>query len=197
MNSANQKNIAFYKNLIKKHGNNFKSLNWGSEESQKLRFEILCQSINLNNKKILDVGCGLCDFYSYLLKKNINLEYTGIDITDDMIMLSKKKFPNINVLKSDIVQIENQYDCIFASGIFTYQSQGFLEEFVKTAFSKTKEVLAFNVLSNWSSNIEQNEFYADPLETLTYCRTLSPYVTLRHDYHSGDFTIYLYKSKNK
>ena len=114
-----------------------------------------------------------------------------------MVLLSKNKFPDVKILNCDINQIEKQYDCVFASGIFTYQSQSFLESFIITAFSKTKHVLAFNALSNWSDKMEQDEFYADPLATLAFCRSLSPFVTLRHDYHSRDFTIYLYKSRNK
>lgn len=198
MNLANQKNIELYKKLINEHGNHFKSLNWGSVESQELRFQVLCQSTDINHKTILDVGCGLCDLHSYILNNNyFGFEYSGIDITEEMVILSKNKFPNIEILNCDINQIEKQYDCVFASGIFTYQSQVFLENFITSAFSKAKHVLAFNALSIWSDTMEQDEYYADPLETVAFCKSLSPFVTLRHDYHSRDFTIYLYKSRNK
>ena len=42
---------------------------------------------------------------------------------------------------------------------------------------------------------EPGEFYADPVQTLSWCHTLSPFVVLRHDYHSRDFTVYVYKAQ--
>ena len=45
--------------------------------------------------------------------------------------------------------------------------------------------------------VKEGEFYTDPLQTLAFCRTLTPWVTLRHDYHSRDFTIYMRKDQVK
>jgi hypothetical protein len=54
--------------------------------------------------------------------------------------------------------------------------------------------LAFNSLSNWANDQEANEFYADPVQVLNFCRELTPWVVLRHDYHPRDFTVYMYKT---
>ena len=60
----------------------------------------------------------------------------------------------------------------------------------------SNSVVAFNSLSSWANDKEKGEFYADPLEVLKFCKTLSPWVVLRHDYHSRDFTIFIYKERN-
>jgi hypothetical protein len=93
-----------------------------------------------------------------------------------------------------IKEDSDQYDFVIASGIFYLQQtepQKYLEHTVEKLFIKSRFGLAFNSLSRWSKQREEGEFYADPLETLSFCRTLTPYVSLRHDYHPGDFTIHM------
>lgn len=89
-----EKNITFYSALVEKYGINVKSLDWGSRESQELRFKILSQLTDLNAKSILDVGCGLGDLYGWLEKNNIKTNYKGIDITPKMIEKAKERFIN-------------------------------------------------------------------------------------------------------
>ena len=42
---------------------------------------------------------------------------------------------------------------------------------------------------------DSNVWYADSLEILEYCMTLTHRVILRANYHSKDFTILMYKEK--
>ena len=60
-------------------------------------------------------------------------------------------------------------------------------------FSHCEQAVAFNCLSGLSQDKEPGEFPADPAETLAFCQTLTPWVVLRHDYFSHDFTVYLYR----
>ncbi len=194
-----KKNIDFYSDLVEKHGIDIKSLNWGSKESQELRFKILSELTELNNKSIVDIGCGLGDFYKWLQENNISTNYTGIDITPKMIEKAKERFPNTNFEVNNFLIDNFSYtpDCIVASGIFTYQNRTFLEHFITKSFDKIKHSLAFNSLSSLANDKEQNEFYPNPLEILAFCQKITPWTTLRQDYHSRDFTIYMYKEKNK
>ena len=41
-------NSNLYSNLLNKHGDDFRSLNWGSKQSQLKRFEVLGTIANLN-----------------------------------------------------------------------------------------------------------------------------------------------------
>ncbi len=67
---------------------------------------------------------------------------------------------------------------------------------IEAMFNIARNAVAFNSLSAWAADKEDGEFYADPHEVLQFCRTVTPWVVLRHDYHSRDFTIYMYKSCN-
>ena len=192
------KNIDFYSDLIEKHNLDVKSLNWGSRESQEMRFDLFAQLDNLNQKSILDVGCGLGDFYNWLEKKNIQTNYKGIDITPKMIEKAKERFPNVNFeVKNILEELENQrYDYVFASGIFylvEHQPFEFMKKMIQKMFEMAEKGIAFNSLSSWADQKHENEFYANPWEVVDFCHTLSRKVVLKHDYHPADFTIYLYK----
>jgi hypothetical protein len=68
-----------------------------------------------------------------------------------------------------------------------------MRSFVSRMWQMAKVAVAFNTLSSWAPDQEAGEFYADPVETLAFCRTLTPRLTLRHDYHRRDFTVYMYR----
>lgn len=194
-------NIALYSSLLREHGNCFKSLNWGSKTSQELRFKILSEIGLKPEDSVLDVGCGLGDLYHWFNSKGFSIEYSGIDITADMIKFASERFPDISFIEGSgcnlFVKQKKNFDFVLASGIFTHRQKKPLEFFqdtIKDMYKISNKGIAFNCLSSWHDNKESNEFYADPAETLSFCQSLSNRIVLRHDYHQGDFTMYLYKS---
>ena len=206
MNNDDIKNINLYENLLKKYKKSFKTLNWGSSESQIKRFKVLAEIGMSSGDKVLDVGCGLADFYKWIKKNKIQIQYTGLDITPGMIKESKKKFPKTNFIQGTIdhTTIRNQnFDYIVASGIFFFRKDRpahYLKNTVKKMFNLSKKGIAFNSLSLWNEKLgDVDEYRADPIDILNFCRTLTHSIIFRHDYHPGDFTVYLYhtKSSNK
>lgn len=199
-----ERNIRHFTHLVRKYGIDSRSLDWGSRESQQLRFSVLSEVGNLNGTNLLDVGCGLGDFFGWLQQSQINVEYNGIDITPQMVELAQERFPNASFQLSHLLSSEesknSHYDFVFASGIFTYRQVApfkFLEATVSKMFSLCSKGTAFNSLSAWANQKEPGEFYADPLKVVAFCRTLTPWVVLRHDYMPHDFTIYMYKEQQK
>ena len=64
--------------------------------------------------KILDVGCGNCDYYFLFCEKN--LDYTGIDLSKEMIKIAKRDNPTGKLIVKDMRKLdfpENSYDGIF------------------------------------------------------------------------------------
>ena len=202
MSREEQDTIIKYTKLANKYGDSYLSLNWGSREGQHLRFEILSEIDNLNGARILDVGCGLGDFAGYLSNSGISADYTGIDITEDLIEIAKKKHPDFNFLVGSIsdesIFSNNQFDYVFASGIFaTYANNG--DEWLKKCLARmwdiAKKGIAFNTLSAWASDKEEGEYYAEPVWLLNVARELSPWVIMRHDYHPRDVALYITRHK--
>ncbi len=198
-----ERNVRYYSDLVARHGLDVKSLDWGSRASQQLRFRVLAKVAPLGGMRILDVGCGLADLHAWFREHGMAVDYTGLDITPAMIAAARERFPNDRFVDGDLLQMDaaqlGEFDFVLSSGIFTHRQarpQEFLEAMVARMFAVAKKGVAFNSLSAWAADSAAGEFYADPLATLRFCRTLTPWTTLRHDYHARDFTVYLYRDRN-
>jgi ubiquinone/menaquinone biosynthesis C-methylase UbiE len=191
---------SYYTKLLTKYGISERSLDWGSIKSQEIRFKVLAEIGVLEGAKILDVGCGLADFYYWLCKRKVLVDYTGIDITPAMIEKAALRFPDLplsvgNLLR-DFPKTENEYDYVFACGIFYRRSEAayeFFEDMILKMYRLCVKGVAFNSLSTWSTKKNVKEFYADPLKTMAMCKKITPKIIFKHNYLPNDFTIYLYK----
>lgn len=192
------RNIELYTRLLKQYGGGARALNWGSQESQALRFSILSAVGITGASTVLDIGCGLGDFYAWLQESHVSVTYTGIDITPSMIERCHERFPGVPFECGSAFDTPlATFDYVVASGVFYYRQHepvAFMRRLVARMFSLCRVAIAFNTLSAWSAERDEGEFYADPSETLALCRTLSPHLVLRHDYHPRDFTVYVYRS---
>ena len=78
--------IKRYEDRLNKYGVSVKTMGWRNQKQQFLRFRILKEiSENLEGTSVLDIGCGFGDFYNYLKKNDINVKYTGFDISPKII----------------------------------------------------------------------------------------------------------------
>ena len=77
------------------HGHSPKTLGWSGTKQQHQRFKKFNSILNLQNKSIVDIGCGFGDFYSYLYSVSVNLnKYIGVDINNSLIELAKNNLDN-------------------------------------------------------------------------------------------------------
>jgi SAM-dependent methyltransferase len=196
----NADNRAFYTDTDARFGVDVRAVNWGSRASQTRRFEILAEIAPLGTHSVLDVGCGQGDFYAWLQDAGHAGDYLGIDITPRMVQTASRRFPGVSFREADLmggdVDSELKRDWVFASGIFylrRHEPFQYMKSAVRKMFGLANKGLAFNSLSSWSDRKGDGEFYADPLQVLMFCRGLKARVALRHDYHPGDFTIYMLK----
>jgi len=194
-----QRSIDYFTTLIRQHGIDSRALDWGSRESQQLRFTKLTQVGDLRGASVLDVGCGQGDLFAWLQEQRLEVKYRGIDITPAMIDVAAKRFPNQDFKVCNILDNppEPQFvDYVVASGVFYLRQSEpmvFMQAMVRALFAACRKGLAFNSLSSWFLDREAGEFYADPAEVISWCRQLSPRIVLLHDYHLRDFTIFLYR----
>ena len=200
-NADSERSVALYTKLVNTFGDDVRALNWGSKQSQERRFEVLSEVGQLEGKSMLDIGCGTGDLYRWLTERAISISYAGVDITPAMIETARKRFPGVRFELADVLQSPLRgYDYVFASGIFTYRkndAMGYVQAMVRRMFEMCAVACAFNCLSRWGSNHGPEEFFADPVELLGFCKTLTERLVLRHDYHPRDFTVYLYKPETR
>ena len=64
-----QRTIAYFSELNGKYGVDARALDWGSRESQQLRFKVLSEVRMPASASILDVGCGQGDLYLWLQRE--------------------------------------------------------------------------------------------------------------------------------
>ena len=179
-----------------------KKIGWGSLSSQKLRFDILTNNLNLKNKNILDVGCGFGDLYWYITNKlNFNLKsYHGIDICEDFIQYDILKFKEIKNTKFNNYQVKNlhnqTYDFSFLSGSLNLKIENNMNELniiMKKMFTITKKTTCINLLSNYVDFKNSKDYHYSPTEVFKLAKKITPYVTLRHDYPLYEFSIFLHR----
>ncbi len=189
---------AFFNKRVEEHGYSPVGCDYHSWDTQQIRFDVMAAVASLDKRSILDVGCGFGDFISYLDAKNFNnASYRGVDISERMIEEGKRRHPDAdlhvaNILTSDL----EPADVVTANGIFYLLGEDgwqHMQPLVRRLFELSKEAVAFSSLSTYATRKTDGEFYCDPLQAFEFCRTLTPRVTLRHDYHPGDFTIYMYR----
>ena len=198
-NNKKEKIAGYYADLISEHGHDPRACDYGRPESQQKKFRVLSDIITSDHKTLLDVGCGFADYAGFLKEKYPHIQYDGVDITPEFVEQVKQEKPELNIRHMDILSNDpGQYDIVTANGIFYLlgsDAEVVMQELVARMFALCRKTIAFNSLSVWCDDQEEGEFYADPLKTVEFCRTLSPWVTLRHDYHSRDFTIYLHREQ--
>ena len=201
--SARRERIAaFYGGLLERHFGGLRACDWGTRQTQEIRFEILAQVLPLRGKRVLDVGCGLADFADYLAARHGRLTYEGVDIAPPMIEEARRRHPGLSLRVLDILREDpgGPYDLVTANGIFYLLGEDpepHMQRLIARMWQLTRSAVAFTSLSTWGSRCDPGEFYADPLATADFCRTLTPWVVLRHDYLPHDFAIYMYREPRR
>jgi trans-aconitate methyltransferase len=86
--------VKYHKDLLKTYSTeDEKAMGWAIN-SQRVRFEILSKIDDLNNKSVLDVGCGTAKLYQYLIEKFPTMRYVGIDIIEEFLNCATKSIEN-------------------------------------------------------------------------------------------------------
>ncbi|MBL9130415.1 MAG: class I SAM-dependent methyltransferase [Verrucomicrobiaceae bacterium] len=192
----------FYDSRVAEFGHHPKACDYGRPESQRKKFQVLSSVCRMEGKSLLDVGCGFADYASFLNKKFGNVAYEGVDLSAKMIEQGLALYPGLNLRVHNILDEPEPaaptHDIVTANGIFYLLGDvapTLMRQLVKAMFARAKVAVAFNSLSTWAGPSEPGEFNADPLETLAWCREITPWVVLRHDYMPHDFTIFLYREQ--
>ena len=192
-----------YRGLLAKYGDSPQAAQYSSRSSQERRFELLAAIGDLNNKKILDFGCGTGHLGSYLTEQGLEFEYFGADIVSEFLTLCREKFPAGHF--DELSSLSHlKFDYIFVSGVFNNKRKDnsqFYQDTIRQLFSMCNIGLSFNMMSNYVDYKDPGLFYEYPENVFRFLkREITPFVTLRNDYEvkSGivpfDFTVYAYQT---
>ena len=91
-----------------------------------------------NNSTILDLGCGSGYITNYLCSLNLNA--IGIDFSEAMIRIAKKKYPELDFFMANFIDIENYFKENSVDGLIAIYSLYFIpkEQFENLLSSLSK-----------------------------------------------------------
>ena len=200
---SNLNNVkAFYDERALKNGNSIESVGWSSVKSQHMRFEVLIRDIDINNKNILDVGCGFGDLAFFLRKRGYSFNYVGIDISSEIIKIAREKWAgesNIRFYESEFLLFDSSSfltNIAVASGVLTYKIENnweYTKLVLAKMFSLAEHAVSVNFMSSYVDYVNEKNFHYAPEEMFSFCKTLTRRVNLLHDYPLYEFTVQLFK----
>lgn len=198
--------LSDYKSRYHEYGYSPKTLGW-DKGKQNIRFDVLTSQWDLNNKRILDVGCGFGDLNNYFRNNGFdNYEYVGVDIVDDLIEEAKER--NSHNGKAEITYIcddflkfetEDSFDYVISSGAFNRKFFGELDNyiFIENCMDKSLRLcgggIAFDFLSDKVDYKYEHTFHSSPEKILEMAYKRSRNVMLRNDYMPFEFSIFIFK----
>jgi SAM-dependent methyltransferase len=187
----NQKH--FYISAIKKYGTSSKGVNWNSEQSQEIRFDIILDLLpeDLQNYIICDAGCGFGDFYKYI-KQNRPKKYIGIDSLEIMCEIAKKntkcEIVNADICK-DQLPLADFYICSGAMNTLTLFET---YQFIRNCFLACGNGFVFNILHGDKQSKNYN--YISTCQIEKFAKELGvKKVILKDGYLTNDITVGFFK----
>lgn len=196
----------YYSEKVRKFGSTPQGVDWNSVESQEMRFEQLSRVLPENEEEsftVLDYGCGYGACYSFLKTRYRNVQYTGFDISVDMIKKSKELFANTSTTWVSNETSLQAVDYVIASGIFNVRLNfsdqawhAYIIETLDRINGLAVKGFAFNLLTSYSDTefMKDYLYYASPENMFAHCKTkFSRHVALLHDYPLYEFSILVRK----
>ncbi|MCK1271793.1 MULTISPECIES: class I SAM-dependent methyltransferase [unclassified Bradyrhizobium] len=200
---------AYYSARLEAHGATSRGVDWNGTESHQLRHRQFLRLVEHDQcGSIIDLGCGFGDFLGFLRSAGHRGHFRGYDVAPSMIEAARELHGQGDDRCWHVgASPDETADFAIASGIFNVKGDigdgvwlGHIRETLDVLARAGRKGFGFNVLS-LSSDPDRRRphlYYADPLETLSYC--LSRYgrsVALLQDYGLYEFTVLVRHSEVK
>ena len=187
---------AYYEPRLAATDDCYEAVGYTAPEFATTRYAILSEVGSLTKASVLEVGCGIGNLLAYMKENGFKGEYTGLDLMPEMIAQARQRHPEARYIEGDLLQMKNgeAADYVIASGVYQHASKDLFHRSIAAMFQRCKVAAAFNMFSMWCPAESRNEYlFADPLETMEFCRQFTSHLILRHEYMPHDFTIYMYR----
>jgi cyclopropane fatty-acyl-phospholipid synthase-like methyltransferase len=201
--------VQFCESCLEVYGDNYKGVGWTkSQEQADTRYQVMLDVVQEPDSQVtlLDFGCGASHLYEYIQRHGINnIRYSGLDVSQRFLKLSKSKFPHTTYYNIDILEGHSElpeFDYIVANGVFTVKCNltfgamcDYFKEVLRRLFSKTKRGLAFNIMSK-QVDWEREDLFHLPFDVLACFLTkeISRHFVIRHDYGLYEYTTYVHRA---
>ncbi len=177
---------------------NFDVLDWGDAGAQRKRFGVLVDHVPLAGKTLLDVGCGLGDLWAYLKERDVDVQYTGVDLIEKMIAAARRQHDDAAFVCGDIFAGEppkiGTVDVVFCSGAMNLElgnNREFLPLAMRRMLDLAREAVVVNLLHVRTPEPDKYDHcaYYDPADVLAGLADLPCDAHVVDDYLPNDFTV--------
>lgn len=189
-----------YQRRIAHDGVTPQSMNTGGEAKQRIRHAVHAELVRPHDE-VLDVGCGIGQFYAFLCDRGYRGTYHGVDIVPEYVAHCGREFPNARVELGDVFAtgLRGTYDVIVASQVFNdhYRASNnpdVLRRFIGMAFDAARRAVTVDMLTSYVDFMVPELYYFPPEEVFAFAKSLTRFVRIRHDYLPFEFTIQLFKT---
>lgn len=176
--------------------------------TQHMRFEYIIKPFkNFLNKNISfhDFGCGCSDMYEYMLQNNIEVQYSGTEIIQEMVEHARQKHPEIDIFNRDLLKdpiVDKYHIVVFSGGLYLpgniphNEWEKYVFEIINKMWEMSTIGISFNLLSTYSTFKNDNLFYFDPNKMFDYCcKHFSRFVSIDQSYPLYEWTISILKKE--
>lgn len=166
---------------------------------QRIRFEAFLLQNDLQGKSVLDVGCGLGAFYSRLRDRGVDCTYVGFDISSEMVRRCRDRFPNVHFESGNFLSWDpgQEFDYVVSFGIHSNvrlaDGKKLLQLVTRRQFELCRIAAHVGLLTTRYKHFGPNVQAWNPERVLSMALSITPFVTLRHDYLPNDFSMTLYR----
>lgn len=200
-----------YRRAVAEHGPTFPATLWSSPRTQRTRFEVITQMVDLAGATVLDAGSGLCDLPAYLDERGIRCnQIIALEALDELARAgAERRLPRVRTMTGDFIADHDVFeraartarseslDVVIFCGSLNSLTWPDARSAIDRAWPCTRRALVFNFVSAMCGRSPAETHPAvpfSPVEVLAHVASLSPSFALRHDYMGDrDATAAIYR----
>jgi len=96
----------YFGSRLERYGRDPRGVDWQSGEAQTARFAAVLTAVrsigDLDGATLLDAGCGLGDFNGFLVARDVEIRYTGCDLSEPHIAAARAAYPSARFVAAGV-----------------------------------------------------------------------------------------------
>lgn len=199
-----------YTETFRKHGPTARGVDWKGEDDVRLRYAkmlaVIPDDADQSGRpiRLLDIGCGYAGLHAYAIGAGLHLDYTGVDVSPELIQHARESFPEATFHCQDVLEFApgaQSFDYVVCNGILTQkltatirEMNQFANRLIRKMFDLCLHGVAFNTMKTNVNFMVDNLYYRNPIELLAWCNAeLTGNFRIDHAYPLYEYTVYLYR----
>lgn len=193
--SIEDETVERYSERLEEIGEDPRALGWDTEENQQTRFQAFTEAIDLDGRRVLDIGCGFGDFATFLDGQGVQMEsYEGWDVNPDLLDVARNRHPNREFETRNVALTSPPPEPVADVGVMmgvlnfrldTVANPDYAQHVIERAWPFVSEALLVDMLSTHRTPSYPKEdfvYYYDPGVMMDRVAHLTQDIFVKHDY---------------